>query len=394
MYACAVASAHLSGRRIARSSGRVAAGAAWRTRPLDRCGTAALDALVATYCRPKIARLRGRFTLTCSTAAAQPRCLFEHVHGVHAIAERRWSTWDKTYADAGLIHQPRRCHYLPAVLEFVSTQPPRQARAFLGEIAHIPQRRAYRPAAARRPLRRSAGGLLNWPASMCTRSRLHRNRTSMRLGRSPRRSTAARLVARRAPTHRKPCISSATAPSLKSELPNEPHSQLRLRDLSLHLPERILRRQPDPVRPGSIHLEERFLANAAHGPVALGQQPVPCRRAVPVFGHFIGMLTPHAVYDIFISAGTKQLLAMVSGGIAGVAALVSGTAAATPPHRSRAFASTQDQRHRRAVAVPGPVGARRRHGAHLGSAPRRQRDDARLPTGASTSLPSAAARRI
>ena len=40
------------------------------------------------------------------------------------------------------------------------------------------------------------------------------------------------------------------------------------------------------------------------------------------FGHFIGMLTPHAVYDIFISAGTKQLLAMVSGGIAGVAALV------------------------------------------------------------------------
>ena len=40
------------------------------------------------------------------------------------------------------------------------------------------------------------------------------------------------------------------------------------------------------------------------------------------FGHFIGMLTPHAVYDIFISAGTKQLLAMVSGGIAGLAALV------------------------------------------------------------------------
>ena len=27
--------------------------------------------------------------------------------------------------------------YLPAVLEFVSTQPPREARAFLGEMAHI-----------------------------------------------------------------------------------------------------------------------------------------------------------------------------------------------------------------------------------------------------------------
>ncbi len=40
------------------------------------------------------------------------------------------------------------------------------------------------------------------------------------------------------------------------------------------------------------------------------------------FGHFVGMLTPHAVYDIFISAGTKQLLAIIAGGIAGVAALV------------------------------------------------------------------------
>lgn len=40
------------------------------------------------------------------------------------------------------------------------------------------------------------------------------------------------------------------------------------------------------------------------------------------FGHFVGMLTPHALYDIFISAGTKQLLAMIAGGIAGVAALV------------------------------------------------------------------------
>lgn len=38
------------------------------------------------------------------------------------------------------------------------------------------------------------------------------------------------------------------------------------------------------------------------------------------FGHFVGMLTPHAVYEPFISAGTKQLLAMVSGGAAGVLA--------------------------------------------------------------------------
>ncbi len=35
------------------------------------------------------------------------------------------------------------------------------------------------------------------------------------------------------------------------------------------------------------------------------------------FGHFFGMLTPHFVYEPFLGAGAKQLLAMVSGGIAG-----------------------------------------------------------------------------
>lgn len=36
------------------------------------------------------------------------------------------------------------------------------------------------------------------------------------------------------------------------------------------------------------------------------------------FGHFVGMLTPHFLYEPFISAGAKQVLAMVSGGIAGL----------------------------------------------------------------------------
>ena len=36
------------------------------------------------------------------------------------------------------------------------------------------------------------------------------------------------------------------------------------------------------------------------------------------FGHSVGMLTPHVLYEPFISAGHKQLLAMVSGGIAGL----------------------------------------------------------------------------
>jgi nitrate reductase gamma subunit len=36
------------------------------------------------------------------------------------------------------------------------------------------------------------------------------------------------------------------------------------------------------------------------------------------FGHSVGMLTPHFMYEPFIGAGSKQLMAMISGGIAGL----------------------------------------------------------------------------
>ena len=39
-------------------------------------------------------------------------------------------------------------------------------------------------------------------------------------------------------------------------------------------------------------------------------------------GHFFGLLTPHWAYAWLIAAGHKQLLAMVSGGIAGLVAIV------------------------------------------------------------------------
>ena len=40
------------------------------------------------------------------------------------------------------------------------------------------------------------------------------------------------------------------------------------------------------------------------------------------FGHTVGMLTPHFMYEAFISAGDKQLMAIVSGGIAGLLAFI------------------------------------------------------------------------
>jgi len=40
------------------------------------------------------------------------------------------------------------------------------------------------------------------------------------------------------------------------------------------------------------------------------------------FGHFVGLLTPHWVYEPFISAPNKQMLAIVSGGLAGFACFI------------------------------------------------------------------------
>jgi len=40
------------------------------------------------------------------------------------------------------------------------------------------------------------------------------------------------------------------------------------------------------------------------------------------FGHLVGLLTPHWAYDPFISAGDKQMVAMVAGGIFGTMSLI------------------------------------------------------------------------
>jgi len=41
-----------------------------------------------------------------------------------------------------------------------------------------------------------------------------------------------------------------------------------------------------------------------------------------LMGHFVGLLTPHAIYEHFISSEAKQLLAMVSGGFFGFLCLI------------------------------------------------------------------------
>lgn len=64
--------------------------------------------------------------------------LFEHVHGDSRERGPAMIDLAQTYEKAGLYLAPGELpDYLPAVLEFVSTQPLPEARAFLGEMAHI-----------------------------------------------------------------------------------------------------------------------------------------------------------------------------------------------------------------------------------------------------------------
>ncbi|HAX22629.1 MAG TPA: nitrate reductase molybdenum cofactor assembly chaperone [Hydrogenophaga sp.] len=64
--------------------------------------------------------------------------LFEHVHGDSRDRGPAMVDLIQTYEKAGLFLGPNELpDFLPVVLEFASTQPPQQAREFMGEIAHI-----------------------------------------------------------------------------------------------------------------------------------------------------------------------------------------------------------------------------------------------------------------
>lgn len=64
--------------------------------------------------------------------------LFEHVHGDSRERGPAMVDLRRTYESAGLHLAPGELpDYLPVVLEFASTQPPREARALLGEFVHL-----------------------------------------------------------------------------------------------------------------------------------------------------------------------------------------------------------------------------------------------------------------
>ena len=97
-----------------------------------------LDALMQVLLRTDALELEAEYVALFDRGRATSLHLFEHVHGDSRDRGPAMIDLGQTYEKAGLIlAEGELPDYLPAVLEFVSTQPPREARAFLGEMAHI-----------------------------------------------------------------------------------------------------------------------------------------------------------------------------------------------------------------------------------------------------------------
>jgi len=97
-----------------------------------------LHGLIDSLLRSEPLEAEARYVELFDRGRATSLHLFEHVHGDSRDRGPAMIDLGQTYAKAGLLLADGELpDYLPAVLEFVSTQPPREARAFLSEMAHI-----------------------------------------------------------------------------------------------------------------------------------------------------------------------------------------------------------------------------------------------------------------
>ncbi|MDP3872073.1 MAG: nitrate reductase molybdenum cofactor assembly chaperone [Methyloversatilis sp.] len=97
-----------------------------------------LDTLMDTLRRADVLGTESDYVELFDRGRATSLHLFEHVHGDSRDRGPAMIDLGQTYENAGLVlAEGELPDYLPAVLEFVSTQPPLEARAFLGEMAHI-----------------------------------------------------------------------------------------------------------------------------------------------------------------------------------------------------------------------------------------------------------------
>jgi nitrate reductase delta subunit len=109
-----------------------------RERALSATRLAELDALIDTLRRNDPLDVEAEYEQLFDRGRATSLHLFEHVHGDSRERGPAMIDLAQTYAKAGLyLADGEMPDFLPVALEFASTQPPREARAFLAEMAHI-----------------------------------------------------------------------------------------------------------------------------------------------------------------------------------------------------------------------------------------------------------------
>ena len=105
---------------------------------LSAARLAELDALLVALERRTLLDSEEQYVALFDHGRATSLHLFEHVHGDSRDRGPAMIDLAQTFEKAGLyLAEGELPDYLPAVLEFVSTQPPAQARDFLAEMAHI-----------------------------------------------------------------------------------------------------------------------------------------------------------------------------------------------------------------------------------------------------------------
>ena len=104
--------------------------------PLARL--AELDALIDSLCVQSAIDAEADYVQLFDSGRRTSLHLFEHVHGDSRDRGPAMIDLAQTFEKAGLyLAEGEMPDHLPVVLEFASTQPPRQAQALLAEMAHI-----------------------------------------------------------------------------------------------------------------------------------------------------------------------------------------------------------------------------------------------------------------
>jgi nitrate reductase delta subunit len=107
-------------------------------RALEPLRLAELDGLIEALALAPALETEAAYVELFDRGRATSLHLFEHVHGDSRDRGPAMIDLAQTYEKAGMyLAEGEMPDFLPVVLEFTSTQPPREAREFLAEMAHI-----------------------------------------------------------------------------------------------------------------------------------------------------------------------------------------------------------------------------------------------------------------